>query len=153
KRAVVAVSLVLLTLVAGIIGTTSALLRATSAEAVAVREAGEKGEALREKEIALGTARDNENRARAAQAEAQENLKEAVAAVDQMLLRVGNDRLRYVPQMEALRRDLVQDAVKFYGRFLERNGDDPQVRRESAMAYRHLGDLHRLLTQFPESET
>src|SRR5262249_4539066 len=151
--AVVAVSLVLLALVAGIIGTTSALLRANRAEADAVREAGEKGKALGEKESALATARSNEIQAKAAQKAAQENLKEAVAAVDRMFLRVGKVRLRYVPQMEALRRDLVQDAVKFYGRFLGRYGDDPMIRREAAVAYRRLADLLRLLGQHRDAES
>jgi len=152
RGAVLALSLVLLTLVIGMVGISWGMFRATEAEANAVREAGEKGKALREKEAALGTARANEIRAKAAQKEAQENLKEAVAAVDQMLLRVGNDRLRYVPQMEALRRDLVRDAVKFYSRFLERNGDDPLIRREAAAAYRRLADLHRWLGQHRDAE-
>src|SRR5947209_5348388 len=50
KRAVLAAALVLLVLVAGIIGTTWGMLRATDAEANAVREAGAKAVALREKE-------------------------------------------------------------------------------------------------------
>jgi serine/threonine protein kinase len=149
---VLAVSLVLLALLIGMIGMIWGLIRATEAEADAVLEATEKGKALGEKESALATARANEIRATAAQKEAEDNLKEAVAAVDQMLLRVGNDRLRYVPQMEALRRDLVQDAVKFYIRFLERNADHPLIRREAAVAYRRLADLHRYLGRFPEAE-
>jgi tetratricopeptide (TPR) repeat protein len=142
----------LLTLVAGIIATTSAMIRATEAEANAVREAGEKGKALGEKESALATARANEIQAQAAQKEAQENLKEAVAAVDQMLMRVGNERLRFVPQMETLRRDLVQDAIRFYSRFLERNGDDPFIRREAAVAYRGMADLYRTLGEHRDEE-
>jgi serine/threonine protein kinase len=149
---VLAVSLVLLALVIGMIGMIWGMFRATKAEANAVREAGEKGKALAEKESALATARANEIRAKAAQKEAQENLKEAVAAVDQMLLRVGNDRLRYVPQMEAIRRELVHDAVKFYSRFLKRNGDDPLIWREAAVAYRRLADLYRWLGQHRNAE-
>ena len=37
---------------------------------------------------------------------AQENLKDALAAVEQMLTRVAEDKLVYVPQMEPIRRDL-----------------------------------------------
>src|SRR5262249_43932353 len=105
-----------------------------------------------EKEAALAIAKANEIRAKAAQKAAQENLKEALAAVDQMLTRVGNDRLAFVPQMEAVRRDLLQDAVKFYQRFLEKNSDDSLVRREAALAYRRLGWLHLSLGRLPESE-
>ena len=67
---VLAVSLVVLTLVVGIIGTTWGMLRATDAEAVAVTEAKQKNDALTDKETALTDAQDQlflalVNRARA----------------------------------------------------------------------------------------
>src|SRR5262249_4798809 len=113
KGAVLAGSLLLLALVGGIIGTTWGMLRATVAEAEAVQEAGEKTTALNEKEAALATARANEIQAKTAEKDAQENLKDALAAVDQMLTRVAEERLLDVPQMEAVRRELLQDALKF----------------------------------------
>src|SRR5262245_15414551 len=57
---VLAASLVLAALMIGIVGTAWGLVRATHAEAYAVREAGEKTVALGEKEIALATAKTNE---------------------------------------------------------------------------------------------
>src|SRR5207302_1184303 len=54
---VLAVSLVVLALVVGIIGTTWGMLRATDAEAVAVNEAKEKDDALTDKGAALTNAK------------------------------------------------------------------------------------------------
>ena len=144
---VLAASLVLVVLVAGIIGTTWGMLWAKSAEADAVREAGEKAEALSDKERALDDATANEIRAKAAKAEAQENLKDALAAVHQMLTCVADDQLMYVPQMEPIRRDLLLDALKFYQKFLARQSDDPVIRRETALAHRRVGRIHYQLGQ------
>jgi serine/threonine protein kinase len=152
KGPVLAASLVLVALVAGIIGTTWGMLRATVAEAAAVQEAGEKTTALDEKETALATARANEIQAKAAQKDAQENLKAALAAVDQMLTRVAEERLLFVPQMEPVRLELLQDALVFYLKFLERKSDDPVIRREAALAYRRVGRIQFFLGQHAEAE-
>ena len=66
---------------------------------------------MREKETALAAAEANEIRAKAAHKDAQENLKDALAAVDQMLTRVAEDKLRYVPQMEPIRRELLLEVA------------------------------------------
>jgi serine/threonine protein kinase/Tfp pilus assembly protein PilF len=152
KRPVLAALLVLGVLVAGIFGTTWGMLRATFAEAEAVREAAEKTVALRDKGAALATAKANEIQAKAAQKDAQENLKDALAAVDQMLTRVANDRLQYVPQMEPIRRDLLLDALKFYQKFLDKQSDDPVIRREAALAYQRVGRIHQQLGQYQDAE-
>ncbi|MFL5241267.1 MAG: protein kinase domain-containing protein, partial [Gemmataceae bacterium] len=152
KRPVLAASVVLLVLVAGIIGTTWGMLRATHAEGDAVREAGEKTMALGEKEIALATATTNEMQAKAAKKDAQENLKDALAAVEQMLTRVAENKLVYVPQMEPIRRDLLLDALKFYQKFLERQSADPVIRREAALAHRRVAGIHSQLGQYQNAE-
>ena len=89
--------------------------------------------------------------AKAAQKEAQENLKDALAAVDQMLTRVA-DRLLAVPQMEHVRRELLEDALKSYQKFLERKGDDPVLRQETAWAYQRLAKIQRSLGHLAEAE-
>jgi serine/threonine protein kinase/tetratricopeptide (TPR) repeat protein len=124
KGPVLAAALVLVALVAGIIGTTWGMLRATVAEAEAVHEA--KG--------------------------AQENLKDALAAVEQMLTRVAEERLLFMPQMEAVRRELLQEALKFYLKFLEKKSDDPVLRREAALAYCRVGRIEHFLGQYAEAE-
>ena len=59
KGEVLAASLLALTLVGGIIGTTWGLIRATEAQAEAVREANQKEDALQEKVVALTAARQS----------------------------------------------------------------------------------------------
>jgi serine/threonine protein kinase/WD40 repeat protein len=59
KGPVLAASLVVLALVAGIIGTTWGMVRATHAKAEVVSEAKQKDDALRDKEAALADAKDN----------------------------------------------------------------------------------------------
>ncbi len=124
-------------LVAGVVGTTLGLVRAT--------------DAMGQKDSALAAAKANENQAKAAQEDAQENLKDALAAVDQMLTRVSQERLAGVPQMEPVRRDLLQGALKFYQKFLQKNGDDPGIRRETAQAYGRVAQIQRQLGQWDES--
>src|ERR1700738_3049659 len=97
-------------------------------------------------------ANGNEIRATAAQKDAQENLKDALKAVDQMLTRVAEERLLYVPQMEAIRRELLQDALRFYLKFLEKKSDDPLIRRQGALGYGRVGGIQRSLGQYAEAE-
>jgi len=122
------------------------------------RETAEKERALKDKDAALRAARasekearKNESIARGAQQEAHENLSDARAAVDQMLSRVA-DRLVAVPQMEDVRRELLEEAVKFYQKFLEKEGDDPVIRRETAWAYRSLANLQFRFGERTEAE-
>jgi serine/threonine protein kinase len=90
--------------------------------------------------------------AKASEQQALESLKDALAAVDQMLTRVSEERLQFLPQAEPLRRDLLQDALKFYEKFLARKGDNPAVRRETALAFRRLGTLYHRLGDYRKSE-
>jgi serine/threonine protein kinase/Tfp pilus assembly protein PilF len=90
--------------------------------------------------------------AKASEQQAVENLKDALAAVDQMLIRVSEERLQFVPQMEPVRRELLQDALKFYQRFLQRRGSDPAVRRETALAWRRMGFLHYQLGDYARAD-
>ncbi len=75
------------------------------------------------------------------QARAKANLLKAIEAVDRMLTRVVDERLAYVPQFEDERRQILEDAVKFYGEFLEQESEDPQLRREMGRAYYRLGNV------------
>ena len=65
----------------------------------------------------------------------------AIEAVDRMLTRVADERLAYVPQFEEERRQILEDAVRFYGEFLKQESDDPQLRREMGRAFYRLGTL------------
>lgn len=78
---------------------------------------------------------------------AEMNFMRALEAVDQMLTRVGETQLLNVPQMEPVRRELLQDALRFYQQFLREKGDSPVVRSEAASAYRRVGQIQVQLGQ------
>ena len=80
------------------------------------------------------------------------NLKRALDAVEQMLTRVGEVELAHVPQMELVRRDLLQDALRFYQEFLRERSDSPLVRAEAARAYRRVGQIQDLLGKRDDAE-
>src|SRR5262249_54362157 len=84
-------------------------------------------------------------RAEASRQEAVANLQTALAAVDRMLTRVGEDRLPDVPQVELVRTQLLEDALEFYQGLALRAGDDPKLLEETARAYRRLGGFYHAL--------
>jgi tetratricopeptide (TPR) repeat protein len=73
---------------------------------------------------------------------ARANLRQACQAVDQMLTRVGAERLVRVPQLLTVRRDLFEDAVRFYEELARQEPDDIEVRFELGRAYRRLGEMY-----------
>jgi serine/threonine protein kinase len=127
---VLAAAAVLLVLVGGIVGTTAGMLQARQARAAAeLAEENERGQRLR----------------------AQQNLGEALRAVDQMLTRVAEGRLAGLPHMDPVRRALLEDALQFYLRFLRDNGADPTVRLETGRAYVKVGILQLGLGRHEEA--
>ena len=90
--------------------------------------------ATRARDLAIAA----EGRAVVAEDRAAINLRRALDAVDQMLTRVGDEKLANVPLLEDVRRELLEDAVQLYGQFLEEVPDDPRVRLETAMTERRL---------------
>ena len=97
-------------------------------------------------------AKAHEDLAVDAQGKSAESLKDALAAVEQMLTRVSQERLANVPQMEPVRKELMEEALKFYQKFLKENHDDPLIRRETAGAYRRMADIYRRLGRHVEAE-
>ncbi|HLJ93476.1 MAG TPA: serine/threonine-protein kinase [Gemmataceae bacterium] len=83
----------------------------------------------------------------AARAQAQENFRQARSAVDEMLRDVGTKQLANIPQMEPVRRALLEKALRFYQGFLQTESLDPIVRQETARAYVQVAGIHRLLGQ------
>jgi eukaryotic-like serine/threonine-protein kinase len=76
---------------------------------------------------------------------AEDNFLDACRAVDEMLSRVGNQRLAHEPRMEQVRRELLQKAREFYEKFLNERGDDPQVQWQAARSSWQLGYIERML--------
>ena len=142
KRVLATASVVVLTLCLGAAISTWQAIRATTAEELAQgRLEAAESQRIRA-EANERNAKLQERLATDAQQDSTASLKDALSAVDQMLTRVSEERIRFVPQMEPVRRDLLQDALSFYQKFLERNGANPSVQRETALAYRRIGNLH-----------
>jgi serine/threonine-protein kinase len=83
-------------------------------------------------------AKEERDKAQAQQQLARQNLRKACDAVEQMLTRIGEERLSHEPRMTPIRRRLLEDAARFYEQFVQQGGNEPWVRAETARAYRGL---------------
>jgi serine/threonine-protein kinase len=83
---------------------------------------------------------------------AEANFQTALEAVDQFLTRVGEVRLADVPQMEPLRRKLLEDALHFQQQLLQTRGDDAVLRAAAAYGAKLVGDANLMLGQYDEAE-
>jgi serine/threonine protein kinase len=101
---------------------------------------------------ALQTAEDRRQEAMVERSRAEENFQKARNAVDEMLTEVGEQKLARVPQMEPVRRALLEKALKFYQAFLEEKSDDQAVMRETARAYGRAAAIHQMLGQHAKAE-
>jgi serine/threonine protein kinase/tetratricopeptide (TPR) repeat protein len=106
----------------------------------------------RETAAAYEAAKEQRQEAVEQRQEAIDSLKDAQAAVDQFLSRVGGKRLADVPYMEPLRRDLLADALRFYQKFLQKKNADPELRLEVARAYIRIGDIQQMLGELDPAE-
>jgi serine/threonine protein kinase len=76
---------------------------------------------------------------------AETNFLRAKDAVDLMLSRVGQDTLAHVPQMTAIRRELLEKAVDFYEQFRKEASTDPAIRWEAGRAQQRVADIYQKL--------
>jgi serine/threonine-protein kinase len=83
---------------------------------------------------------------------AEDSFHDARRAVEQMLTEVGQERLRDIPEMDPVRRALLEKAAAFYEKFLRERGNDPVVREEAALAYNRVGLINGQLGRLPEAE-
>src|SRR5206468_587826 len=82
---------------------------------------------------------------------AEKNFQMAMQAVDEMLTEVGEEQLATEPRMEEKRKALLGKALALYQEFLQQKSDDLRVRLETALAYRRMADIFRLLEQHDEA--
>ncbi len=76
---------------------------------------------------------------------AEANFQRAVDAVNEMLTGVADKDLAGVPQLETLRRTLLEKALAFHQGFLEEKSSDPSVRQQTAQAHMRVGEILELL--------
>ncbi len=115
---------------------------------LAGREKIRADENLRLKEEAVS----ERNIAQQQKLQAERNFQDALAAVDQMLTKVGKNRLAHEPRMERIRRELLQEAKTFLSRFLDYRSEDVQVRWQTARSLMQLGSIEEMLGNFKEAE-
>jgi serine/threonine protein kinase/tetratricopeptide (TPR) repeat protein len=139
-----AAAVVVLCLVGGIAGTSWGLVRAVQAETAARAEAAAAQQARSAEAQQHQLAEKEKERA-------EENLKQARAAVDKLFTRVAQE-LAGKPHMERIRRALLADALEFYKGFLTQKGSDPQLRHETALAYARVGEIQDILGNAAEVE-
>jgi serine/threonine-protein kinase len=83
---------------------------------------------------------------------AETSFKDAQDAVDQMLTEVAEVELADMPQMQAVRRTLLEKARNVYVRFLAQRRTDPTIRLEGGRAHVRLGEIAARLGDHIESE-
>jgi serine/threonine protein kinase len=83
---------------------------------------------------------------------AEARLSLARQAVDDLLTEVGDKRLKDIREMDPVRRTLLRKAQAFYERILEEADDDPEIRKEAALAYRRVGEISLMLGLTDEAE-
>jgi serine/threonine protein kinase len=81
--------------------------------------------------------KEAEQRAKAVASQrlAEQNFQEARQAIEELLTRVSEGRLKTVPGMQPLRKELLESALKYYQGFVDRHGDDPALKKDLADAY------------------
>jgi serine/threonine protein kinase/Tfp pilus assembly protein PilF len=101
---------------------------------------------------ALETAEQRQQEAQRERARAEADFQKARDAVDAMLTEVGGKQLAQVPQMEPVRRALLEKALQFYQGFLQEKSTDPVVRRETARAYDRTAAIYEWLGRRAQAE-
>jgi serine/threonine protein kinase len=102
---------------------------------------------------AVQQATDSATEAHRQQRRAEAEYRAARDTLDRMRQRLESRRLGEVPQLKELQRALLEDQLTFYEGALGGADDpDPAVRRDTAWAHRHPGDIQKLLGRWPEAE-
>ena len=83
---------------------------------------------------------------------AEHNFRKAREATRVLLSEVAASELANVPLMEDVRQRLLSRAVEFNREFLDQQGRDPAVRQQAGLAQQQLGEIYRLLGNFPKAE-
>jgi tetratricopeptide (TPR) repeat protein len=82
---------------------------------------------------------------------AENNFQSALEAVD-LITRVGGDRLEGIPQVEDVRRELLEKALRFYQGLLDQKGDDASLAFELARAELRVSELDFELGRIADSQ-
>jgi serine/threonine protein kinase len=84
---------------------------------------------------------------RAERDRARHSLQVARKAIDDLYTKMASERLFDEPQLDALCQELLDKARSLYEELAAQHSDQPEVRRDIALAWFRLGEIHRLLDQ------
>jgi tetratricopeptide (TPR) repeat protein len=89
--------------------------------------------------------RQEKDRTEGARQQAQRNLRLALKALDEIYLRLAEQRLPRDPRGKEEDRELLKNALAFYRQFADENGADAAVSLDVIRAYRRVGDIERFV--------
>jgi eukaryotic-like serine/threonine-protein kinase len=127
----------------------TALELAMAAEKKSKAEAEKRGQELAQANVAEKAIRASEEAARKL---AEQRESEGQQMIDAILARVGDINQAQLPEMEKLRRALLEDALAFYQRMLKAPGDNPKVRRDAANATYRIAKIQHYLGDIPAAD-
>src|SRR4029079_2836180 len=140
-------ALVAVALMVGAVVSVWQAVRARGAETLALTRLVSESGAHRDADLARAEAVAQRELARG-------NLRKARQAVDDMYTQVAEKWLANQPQMEPVQREFLEKALRFYREFAQQGGGtEPEVRLETARAYRRVGDIQFRLGATAEAET
>ena len=86
-----------------------------------------------------------------ARSTAEQNAREALAAITQMLVRVSDQQLSGIPEAEPVRRNLLNDALKQLEPLRRQNPTDPEIRHEMGRAHLGIAAIHKALGELAQA--
>jgi tetratricopeptide (TPR) repeat protein/predicted Ser/Thr protein kinase len=89
---------------------------------------------------------------RAERDRARHSLRVARQAIDDLYVKMASERLFDEPQLDPLCQELLEMARARYEELAQEQSADPDVRRDIALAWFRLGEIHRLQDQHTEAE-
>jgi hypothetical protein len=101
---------------------------------------------------ALQEAKQNFEKAEENRRRAEANSQNALDAVDRMLTPLSSQQLAGNPQMEPVRRKILEDALQFLENFKQENSADPGIRPVMAQAYARLATVSGALGHPEQAE-
>lgn len=87
-------------------------------------------------------AQEHQREAERQQREAEKSFTRACMAVDEILISLGDDRLRNIPRMDEVRKELLQRVLVFYNAYLNERTGDVFVRRRCAEVHGRVGQVY-----------
>jgi len=88
----------------------------------------------------------SEMSARQSEARAKKSDQMARDVIDRIVTQTA-ERLRLMPHVQEIRRDMLEQALEFYNRFLEQRGNDPELQHDSALAWLRMGNIQSFMGQ------